>query len=130
MRRPPLIQFHVSPSLHRRLHRLRSERNINLSGWLRSLVVRELDRELGPGAAVEQKTSPAPLPGWSPYKLEDRSWGSCYLGDTRKLPVDLVGCSIQITTRQGETWIATVIEIIERRDDFVLVRDSGKPDSA
>ena len=48
MRRPPLVQFHVSPELHRRLQRFRSEHDINLSAWLRRLVARELDLELGP----------------------------------------------------------------------------------
>lgn len=131
MRRPPLIQFHVSPELHRRLQRFRSERDINLSAWLRRLVARELDRELAPEAeaptpAPEPKPAPGPIPGWGPYKLEDKSWGSYWMGDTRKLPENLVGCSIQITTAAGMTWIATVVEVLERRADFVLVRDSGK----
>ena len=128
MRRPPLVQFHVSPELHRRLQRLRSELDINLSAWLRRLVARELDRDLAPESDSPASTpAPGPLPGWSPYKLEDQSWGSCWMGDTRKLPERLVGCSIQITTRGGETWIATVVAVLERRADFVLVRDSGKP---
>ena len=49
------------------------------------------------------------------------------MGDTRKLPENLVGCSIQITTRSKETWIATVVEVLELRADFALVCDSGKP---
>ena len=48
-------------------------------------------------------------------------------GNTGKLPERLVGGSIQITTRGGETWTATRVELFERRADFVLVRDSGKP---
>ena len=48
------------------------------------------------------------------------------MGDTRKLPERLVGCSIQITMRGGETWTSTVVQVLERRADFVLVRDSGK----
>jgi len=133
MRRPPLVQFHVGPELHRRLQRLRSEHDINLSAWLRRLVARELDRELAPESdapdpapSPEPKADPGPLPGWGPYKLEDKSWGSYWMGDTRRLPERLVGCSIRITTRGGETWIATIVEVLERRADFVLVRDSGK----
>ena len=72
--------------------------------------------------------SAAPLRRWSPYKLEDGSWGACYLGDTGKLPENLVGRSIQITTRRGDSWTTTVLEVIERREDFALVRDSGKPE--
>ena len=133
MKRPPLIQFHVSPELHRRLQRLRSECDINLSAWLRRLVAQELDRALGPqGEAPEpgperERDRPTPLRRWSPYKLEDGSWGSSYLGDTGKLPENLVGRSIQITTRRGDSWTTTVLELIERREDFALVRDSGKP---
>ena len=41
-------------------------------------------------------------------------------------PLHLSGGAARGFTRRGETWIATVIEVIERRDDFVLVRDSGK----
>ena len=133
MRRPPLIQFHVSPELYQRLKRLRSERNVNLSAWLRTLVTRQLDRELGPESETvtptpspEPKTDPGPLPGWSPSKLEEGEWGASWMGDTRKLPDDLVGCSIEVTTRHGDSWIATVVEVIQHEADYVLVRDSGK----
>ena len=135
MRRPPLVQFHVSPELHRRLQRLRSERDINLSAWLRRLVARELDRELTPESdslapEPEPKTAPGPLPGWGPYKLEDKSWGSYWMGDTRKLPDDLVGCSIEVTTQKGGTWVTRVVEVLEWTPEFVLVRDAGKPSTA
>ena len=132
MKRPPLVQFHVSPELHRRLQRLRSERDINLSAWLRRLVARELDREFGtePDAAEEPKTHPESIPGWNPYSLGKDTWGACWRGDTRKLPENLLGCSIEIKTRGGDTLIRTVVEVIERNADFVLVRDSGRPSDA
>ena len=118
--------------------RLRSERDINLRSWLRRLVARELDRAIGPQgdapdpapARKRERERPTPLRRWSPYKLEDGSWGSSYLGDTGKLPENLVGRSIQITTRRGDSWTTIVLELIERRENFALVRDSGKPDSA
>ena len=138
MRRPPLVQFHVSPELHRRLQRLRSERDINLSAWLRRLVARELDRELGSqesdsprcGSGTRNRRQPlGRSAGWGPYKLEDKLLGFVLdLGDTRKLPADLVGRAIEITTRRGDSWTTTVLEVIERREDFALVRDSGKPE--
>lgn len=62
--------------------------------------------------------------------MPDGDWGSRYRGDTRKLPDGLVGCSIEITTRRGDSWIATVVEVIQHEADFVLVRDSGKPSDA
>ena len=115
------------------VQRLCSERDINLSAWLRRLVVRELDRELGPqGDTPEpgperEPGRPTPLRRWSPYKLEDGSWGACYLGDTGKLPEDLVGHSIQITTRRGDSWTATALEVLQHETDSVVVQDSGKP---
>ena len=53
--------------------------------------------------------------------------GSRYLGVAGKLPENLVRCSIEITTRRRETCVATVLEVIECRDDFILVLDSGMP---
>lgn len=41
------------------------------------------------------------------------------LSDIGKLPETLVGCSIEITPRRGNFKTATVLEIIERREDFV-----------
>ena len=29
--------------------------------------------------------------------------------------------------RRGEPWMAIVLEVIEQRDDFILVCDSGMP---
>ena len=64
---------------------------------------------------------------WSPDKLEEGCWSSSDLGDTGKLPEHLVGGSIQITTRGQESWTATVVEVVQRRADFALLRDSGQP---
>ena len=52
------------------------------------------------------------------------------LSDAGKLPEILVGCSIEITHRRGNFRTATVLDVIERQEDFVLVRDSGKPSGA
>ena len=49
-----------------------------------------------------------------------------YLSDTGKLPEILVGYSIEITPRRGNFKTATVLEVIERTETHVLVRDSGK----
>ena len=70
--------------------------------------------------------SGAPLRSWSPYKLDDGSWGACYLGDTgepsRALHPD--------HDRRGDSWTTTVLEVIERREDFALFRDSGRTSGA
>ena len=60
-------------------------------------------RALGP---LPASRSPGRAPG------APGSWGSSYLGETAHLPEDLVGRNIEITPR---------------REDFVLVRNSGKP---
>ena len=39
---------------------------------------------------------------------------------------DLPRGSIDVVIRRGNSPIATVVEVLERRADFVLVRDSGK----
>ncbi len=51
--------------------------------------------------------------------------GAC-LSDTGKLPEILVGRSIEITPRRGNCRTATVLEVIERLEDFVQASDSGK----
>ena len=119
-----------------------------LAGLLRDLddfLKRDRDRDLfelpplaepGPdssGPAPDLAPSSPELPplrGWKPARLPDGDWGSRYQGDTRKLPDGLVGCSIEITTRGGDSWISTVVEVIQHEADYVLVRDSGKPSPA
>ena len=66
------------------------------------------------------------LRGWAPARLPDGSWGTRHsaLG---KLPTDLEGATVEIKTRSGEILIRTVVEVVERTADYVLVRDSGKP---
>ena len=48
------------------------------------------------------------------------------LSDTGKLPEILVGCSIEIKTKGRGSLIRTVVEILHRDTDYVLVRDSDK----
>lgn len=48
MHHSALIQVRVDAELRRRLTQLRTEHHVNLSAWLRALIARELDRELGP----------------------------------------------------------------------------------
>jgi len=131
-----LLEHQVSQSEEARSELLRD---------LDDFLKRDRDRELfelpplaepGPDASAPAPdlapSSPElpPLRGWSPARLPDGDWGSRYQGDIRKLPDDLVGCSIEITTRGGDSWISTVVEVIQHEADYVLVRDSGKPSPA
>ena len=81
-----------------------------------------------PPPSLERPTdSLPPLRGWTPSGLPDGSWGARHLAP-EKLPADLEGATIEIKTRQGKSLIRTIVEVIERNADFVLVRDSGKPE--
>ena len=126
--RNALIQFRAEPELRQRLDRLRTERHLNVSAWLRSLLSRELDRELGP----DPPPSPAPvlqapLPDWRPHHLKDGSWGAVWKGDTASLPSDLVGANIVVQPRAGQPWTTTVTAVLERTSGQVIVTDSGRP---
>ena len=68
-----------------------------------------------------------PIPGWSPERLPDGSWGAFFSGNTDKLPRKLAGRKIIVKQANKESWTATVMEVLERSPNRVLVRHSGKP---
>ena len=141
-----ILRVRLDAELGEGLDQLKTERHVNLSAWVRSLIRPALAEQLGtargavgtlpppapkspaPPAAPEPKTDPGPIPGWSPWSLGGSDWGSRYQGDTRVLPDDLVGCAIQVTTKSGDSWTTTVVKVLHWDDEYVLVRDSGKPD--
>ena len=49
-------------------------------------------------------------------------WGARFQGDTRTLPADLQGLTISVTSKSGDSWIATVTEVVQRFPDHILVR--------
>ena len=140
-----ILRVRLDTELGEGLDRLRTERHVNLIAWVRSLIRPALAEQLGtargavgtlpPPApespsrslAPEPETAPGLIPGWSPWSLGVNTWGSRYQGDTRQLPDDLVGFSIEVTTQKGDTWVTRVVEVLEWTPDSVLVRDSGKP---
>ena len=142
-----ILRVRLDAELGEGLDRLKTERYVNVSAWVRSLIRPALAAQLGtdrgavgtlppsapesppPATAPKPETAPGPIPGWIPWGLGAKTWGARYQGDTRKLPDDLVGCAIEVTTHEGNTWITHVVEVLEWTADFVLVRDSGKPDS-
>ena len=117
-----------------------------LSELLRDLddfLKRDRDRELFdlPPLADPDPASPAPAPdlapplpelpplrGWTPERLPDGDWGARHSAPG-KLPTDLEGATIEIKTRGGAL-IHTVVEVLHRDAESVLVRDTGKPSSA
>ena len=117
------IQCRVEPQLRARLNRLRDERLINVSAWLRRVISEALDREF-------PAPEPDPIPGWNPHFLPDSSWGAVFNGNAAQLPAQLVGHRITITaTSTKESWTAAVIDVVERSAKRVVVRrrDFRKP---
>ena len=84
-----------------------------------------------PGATGPAPTASRddPIPGWKP-KRHEGAWAAIYKGDTSTLPDELVGCRITVKPRNGDPWTATVTEVLERDNRYVIVRTSGKPDHA
>lgn len=133
-----MLRVRLTDDLDVALERLRKHRHVNVSSWVRSVLRSALKDELHVGAKVPEsvpETSPppallsSPIPGWQPQKRQG-VWCSLWKGDTRALPADLVGQVIQIDTQTDGSFETTVVEVLERREDFVLVRDSGKPTPA
>ena len=138
------LLIRLPPDLHDALTHLRTERHINISAWLRSLLARELARELGPDRHPPTPLPPpsplppptpvpppapvveAPLPGWRPHRLDNGDWGSIYLGDPAVLPSELVGAIIVVQSRNGQSWTTTVTAVLDRGSRQVIVTDSGR----
>ena len=99
------------------------------AGWIHKWRSRRFTKTLSPISLPITQLRPYSRLRRADRGREDRSWDSYWMGETRKLPENLAGCSIQITTG-GETRIATVVEFLERRADFVLVLGSGRPEGA
>lgn len=74
------------------------------------------------------RPSPADLPAipwWRPAKLPDGTWGA--RNDAADgLPAALIGRRIVVTDRPRHGWTATVLEVIERTPEYVLVRDTPR----
>ena len=123
------LHIRVSPDTRQRLQRLRTERHLNVGSWLRALIDQALDREFGPAPpAADEPVAPAkaappdPIPGWTPAKVKGGVWGARFQGDTRTLPPDLEGLAISVTASSGDSWNATITDVVERSPDRTLVR--------
>ena len=130
-----MLRVRLTDDLDAALERLKKERHVNVSSWVRAALRAALKHELQIGAVVPDSapapTPPpallsSPIPGWRPRNYQG-DWCSLWEGDTRALPADLVGQVIVIETQTDGTWQASVLEEIERTETHVLVRDSGKP---
>ena len=116
-----VLQIRIDPRMRDRIARLRQERDVNVSAWLRRLIENGLDREFPSSPEAD-----APLTGWRPARLDNGDWGSIYRGDTSALPSELVGANITVQSRDGQSWTTTVTAVQDRNSEQVIVSDSGR----
>ena len=119
-----VIQIRIDPRMRERIARLRQERDVNVSAWLRRLIETGLDREFPSSPDAD-----ASLTGWRPHRLDNGSWGSIYLGDASALPSELVGAHITVQSKAGQSWTTTVTAVLERSNEQIIVTNSGRPPS-
>ena len=98
----------------------------------RALLARWRYQRAARPAPPKADDAPPPDPdgvllGWVPRKLPDKSWGALLKPPGKDLPPDLVGCAIKVRPRKGEPWITTIIEVVDKSDDGILVRHAGHP---
>ena len=124
----------IPPDIHDALARLRTQRHVNTSAWVRAAIKSALEGEgvlIDTAAAPTLEAAPpvrdAPLPGWRPHRLDNGDWGSIYLGDASALPSELVGANIVVQPRNGQSWTTIVTAVLERSSEQVIVTDSGRP---
>ena len=129
-----MLRVRLPADLDVALDRLKTQRHVNVSSWVRAALRAALKHELHVGARVPDSDPPpppdrlsSPIPGWRPRKHQG-NWCSLWEGDTRALPADLVGQVIEVQTQADGILRTSVLEEIERTETHVLVRDSGKPD--
>ena len=127
------FRFRVDPAMRRLLDRLRDERDVNLSAWVRRRLREALELEF-PGALASAggrneppPEAPSPVPGWKPCKIGGR-WCSALEGTAvASLPGDPAGLPIAVSDRAGNSWTATVTAVVERSPLRIVVADSGRP---
>ena len=123
MLRTDVFQIRIEPELRDRLARLRDERHVNVSAWARDVIAAALDRELPADLEAPRRQ---PLAGWKPCKLGD-GWGAVLDGPgVAEVAEDPRGTPISITDSRGDSWTATITEVVSRNRQRIVVRDSGR----
>ena len=49
-----------------------------------------------------------------PARVKGGAWGARFQGDIRTLPPDLDGLTISVTASSGDSWDATITQVVER----------------
>ena len=138
------IRFRVDPQMRRGIDRLRNEKAINVSAWLRRLVQQGLKAEFpdfetyydprpDPPAETDEDLRPdpskPPVEGFKPRKL-DRGWVAVLEGEqVAQLPDSdqLPGTPIIVTDRRGDSWTATLKQVVSRNDTEIVVTNTRRP---
>ena len=143
------VRFRVDPKMRRQLDRLRTEKAVNVSAWVRRLVSKALqdefpDEEPDAAPAPEPLTALAdpidegqpdpnkpPIAGWTPRQL-DQGWGAVLEGaQVADLPASdqLPGTPIVVTDRRGDAWTTTLTDVVSRSATEIVVTNTGRPRS-
>ena len=153
----PIIRFRANPLTRRLLDRLRDEKTVNISAWLRKTVQQALEQEFPdfadfeatqtpesepqktPAEPESQKTPAEPEAApesqktpieWKPRRIDEGTWGAATESPgVAELPEndDLPGTQIIVTDRRGESWPTTITEVVNRTDTTIVVKTSGRP---
>lgn len=138
MKAEPAFRFRLDSKTRRLLDRLRDERHINISAWARKHIRNALraefpeefhDQEDRPEETDGETPEPQqPIPGWRPRKVSKDGkdeWCAALTGpEVARLPKELLGSQITVTTTAGKSWTGTINEVVSRSEDLVVVRYS------
>ena len=142
------IRFRVDPQMRRGLDRLRREKAVNVSAWVRRLVHQALQDEFpdgelddaptpGPPAApaepvdeLQPDPNKPPIAGWTPRQIDQgsggmyskaRTWPTFHASD------QLPGTPIVVTDRRGDSWTTTLTDVVSRSATEIVVANTGRP---
>ena len=110
---------------------------------MRLLVQQGLDQEFPDDVAEEPEPVPVetpeppspdpaktPIKGWKPRRLPGGEWGAVLSGPSvAELPDNdqLPRTPIIVTDNKGDAWTTTLVELVTRTDDTIVVRTAGRP---
>ena len=138
-----IVRFRADPETGRLLDRLRNEKAINVSAWLRQRVRQALEQEFPDLAADDPQPDPpsirvslepdphkTPIAGWKPRRLADGQWGAVLEGDrvaTLPRSDQLPGTPLVVTDSKDESWDTVLTEVVDRSDTAIVVTTTGRP---
>ena len=138
-----IIRFRADPETGRLLDKLRNEKAINVSAWLRQRVRQALEQEFPDQTAEDPEPDPPPtraipepdprkkaIEGWKPCRLAGGQWGAVLEGDrvaTLPRSDQLPGTPLVVTDSKDESWRTVLTEVVDRSDTAIVVTTAGRP---